>query len=88
MFKADGRSFTTPEAYAPPGHIIIAENKPIFAVNKVLSVREWLPLTGNALPFSLTPGNIIALIHDFRINQISHHPKCHNLYIGYTHIIH
>ena len=62
MFEADGRSFTTPEAYAPPGHINISENKPIFAVNKVLSVREWLPLTGNTLPFSLIPGNIIALI--------------------------
>ncbi|PXF57738.1 MAG: hypothetical protein C4B59_14680 [Candidatus Methanogaster sp.] len=62
MFEADGRGFTTPEAYAPPGHINIAENKPIFAVNKVLSVREWLPLTGTTLPFSLIPGNIIALI--------------------------
>jgi len=62
MIEADGRSFTTPGAYAPPGHINIAENKPIFAVNKVLSVREWLPLTGNTLPFSLIPGNIIALI--------------------------
>ena len=64
MIEADGRSFTTPEAYAPPGHINIAENKPIFAVNKVLSVREWLPLTGNTLPFSLIPGNIIALIKE------------------------
>ena len=31
-------------------------------MNKVLSVREWLSLTGNTLPFSLIPGNIIALI--------------------------
>ena len=30
----------------------------------------------------------LSIIHDFRINQIFHHPKCHNLYIGYTHIIH
>ena len=64
MFEADGRSFTTPEAYAPSGHINIAENKPIFAVNKVLSTREWLPLTGITLPFSLIPGNIIALIKE------------------------
>jgi len=26
------------------------------------------------------------ILHDFRINQFSHHPKCHNLYIKYTHI--
>jgi hypothetical protein len=64
MFEADGRSFTTPEAYTPSGHISIAENKPIFAVNKVLSAREWLPLTGITLPFSLIPGNIIVLIKE------------------------
>jgi hypothetical protein len=61
MFEADGRSFTTPEAYAPSGPINIAKNKPIFAVNKILSAREWLPLTGNTLPFSLIPENIVAL---------------------------
>ena len=64
MFEADGRSFTTPEAHAPSGHINIAENKPIFAVNKIISTREWLPLTGITMPFSLIPGNIIALIKE------------------------
>jgi len=28
------------------------------------------------------------LLHDFRINQIFHHPKCHNLYIESAQIIH
>ena len=62
MFEADGRSFTTPEVHAPSGHISVVGNKLIFAVNKVLSTREWLPLSGNSVPFSLIPGNIIALI--------------------------
>ena len=64
MFEVNGRRFTTPEAHTLSGHINIAENKPIFAVNKVLSVREWSPLTGNTLPFSLIPGNVIALIKE------------------------
>ena len=64
MFEVNGRSFTTPEAHTPSGHINIAENKPIFAVNKILLAREWLPLTGNTLPFSLIPGDIIALIKE------------------------
>ena len=64
MIEADGRSFTTPEVHTASGHINISENKPIFAVNKVLSTREWSPLTGNTLPFSLVPGNIIALIKE------------------------
>jgi len=62
MIEADGRSFTTPEVHAPSGHISVVGNKLIFAVNKVLSTREWLPLAGNSVPFSLIPGNIIALI--------------------------
>lgn len=64
MFEADGWSFTTPRVHTSSGHINIAENEPIFAVNKVLSVREWSPLTGSTLPFSLIPGSIIALIKE------------------------
>ena len=64
MFEVNGRSFTTLEAYALSEHINIAKNNPIFAVNKILSAREWLPLTGITSSFSLIPGNIIAPINE------------------------
>ena len=64
MIGEDGRSLTAPEIHAPSWHKRIAENKPIFAVNKILSAREWLPLMGITVPFNLIPGNIIALIKE------------------------
>jgi hypothetical protein len=36
----------------------------LFAVNKVLPVRGWLPLMGITVPFTLTPGEFFALIKE------------------------
>ncbi|MCW3133966.1 MAG: hypothetical protein N2V78_06540 [Methanophagales archaeon] len=36
----------------------------LFAVNKILSTREWLPLMGITLPFTLIPGEFISLIKE------------------------
>ncbi len=58
----------TPVIYPANGYKSIAfvENKEpsLFLVNKVLSVREWLPWMGITIPFTLIPGNIIAPIKE------------------------
>lgn len=67
MNEEDGGG-TTPEIYTPLGYknISFVEDKGclLFAVNKILSTREWLPLMGITLPFTLIPGEFIALIKE------------------------
>jgi hypothetical protein len=65
MEKIDGEA-TTPEEYTYSEYKSIAfvEGKgcPLFAVNKILSTREWLPLMGITLPFTMIPSEFLALI--------------------------
>ncbi|RZB28699.1 MAG: hypothetical protein AEth_01959 [Candidatus Argoarchaeum ethanivorans] len=65
---------TTPEIYIPLEYknITFVEDKEcqLFAVNKILSTREWLPLIGITLPFTLIPSEFIALIkEEISINE-------------------
>lgn len=54
--NGDGRG-TTPEIHisAENKNIAFVEDKEcqLFAVNKILSIREWLPLMGATLPSTL-----------------------------------
>lgn len=58
----------TPLIYPANGYKSIAfvetKESPLFLVNKVLSVREWLPLMGITVPLTLIPGNIVAPIKE------------------------
>lgn len=58
----------TPMIYPANGYknIAFVENKEpaLFLVNKILSVREWLPLMGITIPLTIIPGNIIAPIKE------------------------
>jgi hypothetical protein len=63
MEKIDGGA-ATPEVYTYSESIASAGGKgcPVFAVNKILSPREWLPLMGITLPSTMIPGEFLALI--------------------------
>ena len=65
--KEDGWG-TTPEIYTPYEYknITFVGDKEcqLFAANKILSAREWLPLMGITLPFTLIPSEFIALIKE------------------------
>lgn len=65
MEKIDGGA-TTPVVYTYSEYKSIAfvEGKgcSLFAVNKILSAREWLPLMGITLPFTMIPSEFLALI--------------------------
>ncbi len=58
----------TPLIYPSNGYKSIAfvetKEPPLFLVNKILSVREWLPLMGITIPLTLIPGNIVAPIKE------------------------
>lgn len=58
----------TPPIYPTNGYKSIAfvetKEPPLFLVNKILSVREWLPLMGITIPLTLIPGNIVAPIKE------------------------
>jgi hypothetical protein len=58
----------TPQIYPTNEYKSIAfvetKEPPLFLVNKVLSVREWLPLMGITIPLTLIPGNIVAPIKE------------------------
>ncbi len=67
MINKEGWGYT-PLTYPINGYkdIAFVETKepPLFLVNNVLSVSEWLPLMGITLPLTLIPGNIIAKIKE------------------------
>ena len=50
--------------YSEDKSIAFVEGKrcPLFAVNKILSAREWLPLMGITLPSTMIPSEFLALI--------------------------
>jgi len=65
MKKINGEA-TTSEVYtySEDKSIAFVEGKryPLFAVNKILSAREWLPLMGITLPSTMIPSEFLALI--------------------------
>jgi hypothetical protein len=65
--KEEGRGIT-PLMYPANKYKSIAfiepKEQPLFLVNKILSVREWLPLMGITIPITLIPENIVAPIKE------------------------
>lgn len=67
MMEEDGWGITvTPEIYTLSEYksIGFVEDKscPVFAATRILSTREWLPLMGITLPFTMIPSEFFALI--------------------------
>ena len=72
------------EAYANLGILLLITKRPEEAKKDFEIAKELFENQGREADVM----KMKELLHDFRMNQIFHHTKCRNLYIGSAHIIH